>query len=78
MLITVLVAQAGGKGCPEEALKSVLTEKVLSGNSLDSLVGEQFASEDSEGNLQLASRGKRTLKFIHFLRKSAGFDDPKG
>ncbi|MEX0325472.1 MAG: hypothetical protein AB3N33_05230 [Puniceicoccaceae bacterium] len=78
MLMTVIVARAGESGCSEEALQSVLTEETLSGNSLESLVGERFASEDTEGKLELAPRGQRTLKLIRLLRHSAGFEDPKG
>ena len=78
MLITILAAQAGPDGISEEALKDSLSDERLSGNSLESLVGERFAHEDEAGNLHLAPRGRRTLSVIRMLRRSAGFDDPKG
>ena len=78
MLMTIIVARSGEKGCTEDDLRSLLSEEVLSGNSLDSLVGERFAGEDPDGNIRLAPRGRRTLKLIRLLRHSAGFEDPKG
>jgi hypothetical protein len=78
MLITIMAREAGEAGLTESALNESLTEDVLSGNSLQSLVGERFAEVDADGKLQLASRGKRTLSVIRMLRHSAGFEDPRG
>ena len=78
MLMTVIAARAGDRGCTGEAFRKQLPEELLSGNSLDSLVGERFASEDMDGRIRLAPRGRRTLVLIRLLRHSAGFDDPKG
>jgi hypothetical protein len=78
MLITIIAAESGRKGFGKETMRQRLSEDLLSGNSLDSLLDEQFAEEDDAGHLQLASRGRRTLAMIRLLRHAAGFADPKG
>lgn len=78
MLITILAYQAGKDGITESMLKDRLSEKVLSGNSIDSLLHEKFARQDGGEGLVLAPRGRRTLTVIQLLRRSAGFHNPKG
>jgi len=78
MLITILAHRSGKEGISESMLKEALPEKVLSGNSIDSLLQEKFAVQEEGGGLILAPRGRRTLFVIRLLRRSAGFHNPKG
>jgi hypothetical protein len=78
MLITILAQRAGKNGISAAAIAKAIPDEVLTGETLQNLFHEKFATIQSQGKVHLGPRGRRTLFIIRILRRCAGLAEPKG